>query len=119
MSAGTPLRTSQKLKLYGVFDEDDRHLAGRVLRPVDVGRQADAVAHRHHHLALDDGERLQLLLELPSCCHLFGGHLAAALSRHHSRGRDDRDRQSEEETTGDYIHGALTSVSRPDISVCR
>ena len=34
--------------------------SGRVLRTVDVGRQPHAVGHRHHHLALDDGDRLEL-----------------------------------------------------------
>ena len=38
MSRGTPLRTSQKLKLYGVRTKIDRVLLRRVLRAVDVGR---------------------------------------------------------------------------------
>ena len=55
---GTPLRTSQKLKLYGVRTKTIGTFPGGVLRPVDVGGQPHAVAHRHHHLALDDGDRL-------------------------------------------------------------
>ena len=51
-----------EVEVVGRPHPDRRHLAGRVLRPVDVGREPDAVAHRHHHLALDDGDRLQLLL---------------------------------------------------------
>ena len=52
-------------------DKDDRILLGRVLGPVDVGRHAFAVAHRHHDFALDDGERFQLLFGGIAC----GNHL--------------------------------------------
>jgi hypothetical protein len=41
-------------------DPDGGHLPRRVLRTVDVRRQPHAVGHRHHHLALDDRNRLKL-----------------------------------------------------------
>ena len=64
MSAGTPLRTSQKLKLYGVLTKTIGTFAGRVLRPIDVGRQPHAVLHRDHHPAFDDGDLLELGFEV-------------------------------------------------------
>ena len=45
-----------EVEVVGRADPDDRVLLRRVLRAVDVGRDADPVAHRDHHLALDDGE---------------------------------------------------------------
>ncbi len=60
-------------------DEDRRHLAGGVLRVIDVGGEADAVAHRQHHLAVDHGERLELRLQRdPARLHRIG-HRPAAL----------------------------------------
>ncbi len=57
-----------EVEVVGRSHPDDRNLAGRVLRAIDVGRQAHAVRHRHHHLALHDRDRLEL-----------GFHLDAAL----------------------------------------
>src|SRR5262249_37153312 len=48
------------------------NLSGCALRAIDVGRQANAVRHRHHHLAVDNRDRLELLLCFPSPL-LLGG----------------------------------------------
>jgi len=83
---GTPFWMSQKLKLYGVPHPDRRHFPGRVLRPVDVGGQPNAVGHRHHHLALDDGDRLQLGLRVDAALPV-GGAERALLRRGRARRR--------------------------------
>ena len=44
----------QRVHVVGRADKDGGHRPGRVLRPVDVRRKANTVAHRHQHLALDD-----------------------------------------------------------------
>jgi hypothetical protein len=51
--------------LYGVRTQIAGYFLPAVLRVVDVGLDADAVAHGDHHLAFDDGERLQLVLDAP------------------------------------------------------
>ena len=43
--------------------EDDRILLARVFGAVDVGGHARAVPHRHHHLAVDDSDVFELLLD--------------------------------------------------------
>ena len=43
----------QRLHVVWCADEDRRHRGRIVLRPVDVGREADAIAHRHQHFAFD------------------------------------------------------------------
>ncbi len=50
---------------------EDRRRVRDVLRPVDVGREVDPVAHRHHHLAVDDGEPLELVLDRPALIFLL------------------------------------------------
>ena len=86
MSAGTPLRTSQKLKLYGVLTKTIGTFAGRVLRTIDVGRQTHAVLHRDHHAPFDDGDVLELRFEIPAAL-LFSGCERALLRGKHSRGK--------------------------------
>ena len=74
---------------------DGRHFRRRILRPVDVGREPHAVAHRHHHLALDDGKRLEFLLRLPAPGCLIRREPRATLrepNRHRSKECDQRRR---------------------------
>ena len=44
--------------------KDDRVFFGSVFRAVNVRRHPLAVAHRHHHFAVDDGDVLQFFLDL-------------------------------------------------------
>ena len=59
-----------EVEIVRCADEDRGHFAGRVLRAVDVGHEPSAVAHGDHDSAVDDGERLELLLGLVA---LFAG----------------------------------------------
>ena len=52
-----------EVEVVGRAAEDDRVFLARVLGPVDVGGHARAVLHRHHHLAVDDGDVFELLLD--------------------------------------------------------
>ena len=105
MSAGTPLRTSQKLKLYGVRTQMVGTFAGRVLRTIDVGRQPHAVAHRHHHLALDDGQSTAARSRCRTAGSLLGGAERALLRA------DKRDR-ARERNEGTSIRSERNASSR-------
>ena len=70
--------------------EHDRHPSPSPsggLWPIDVGRHAYAVAHWYHDLAIDDGQRLELLLLGPPLLNELGVGLSSAL-----RGNAWRDR---------------------------
>src|SRR3546814_6731306 len=56
MARGT---TAHVVLVVGRLPQYRRQLAGRALGPPDVGRQTDAVAHRHQHRGLDVGDRVQ------------------------------------------------------------
>ena len=77
---------------------DRRHLRAGSLRHVDVGREPYAVAHRHHHLALDDGERLQLTLGVNAPRALLVRERSAPLCENGSRRTDNGQTCGEEET---------------------
>ena len=107
MSAGTPLRTSQKFKLYGVLTKTIGTLPVGVLRPVDVGREAHAVLHRDHHAAFDDGNLLQLGFEILAALHLRGCQ-RGRLCRGKATGR----RQSADTKTQGPAHGRKYNQSK-------
>ena len=52
-----------EVEVVGRAAEDDGVFLARVLGPVDVGGHARAVLHRHHHLAIDDGDVFELLFD--------------------------------------------------------
>jgi hypothetical protein len=56
----------------------------------NVRREPHAVGHRHHHLAVDNRDRLQLFLHIPAA-GLVRGSEATGLLRVSQR-RNDRDR---------------------------
>ncbi len=76
---------------------DGRDLAGRVLRPVDVGRQPHSVGHRHHHLALDDRDSLQLVFHLPASRSFGGTEPASLLGLRQRDCAADGDRRGEDD----------------------
>ncbi len=45
--------------------EDDGVLFAGVLRSIDIGGHARAVAHGNHYFAVDDGDVFELLFRLP------------------------------------------------------
>ena len=69
-------------------DPDDGHLAGSVLRPIDVGGQTDAIRHRHHHLPLDNGQRLELVFGLDPPRPLGGRQRPLLLGANDDRGTE-------------------------------
>ncbi len=87
------------------LDEHDRHLPGRILRPVDVGRQPHAVFHRDHHAPFDDGNVLELGLEVFAALLLRGRE--RGLLRGQRNGREkDGDKKRREHTSG-HLHMAV------------
>jgi len=85
---------------------EDRPIGPRgVLRIVDVGGHAYAVAHRHHHLALDHRKRFQFVLDIPAALDLLRSE--AAPLRHGGGNGDGERYQNEEERTKDRGHGQL------------
>jgi len=74
-----------EIEVVGRLDEDGPDFAARVFRAVDVGREPHPVAHRHHHLALDDGNRLQFVLEVETPLRLLGCHRLTPLRDDHGR----------------------------------
>ena len=48
------------VEVVGGAHEDRRQRTLSVLRSVDIGRETNAVAHRHHHLLLDGGDLVEL-----------------------------------------------------------
>ena len=72
------------IEVVGRLREHNRDRAGGVLRAVDVGGQPDPVAHRHHDLALDDGDGLELVLEVDAPLRI--GRRESTLLRGHQGG---------------------------------
>ena len=84
------------IEVVGRLREHDRDRPGGVLRAVDVGRQPHAVAHRHHHLALDDGDGLELVLDVDAPLRV--GRRESTLLRGHQGGeRHDENGEAERE----------------------
>ena len=54
-----------EVEVVGRSHPDRRHLAGRVFRAIDVCGEPHTVRHRHHHFALHDSDRLELVLGVP------------------------------------------------------
>ncbi len=91
---------------------DRRHLLRGVLRSIDVGGEPDAVAHRHHDLALDDRNRLQLFLGLPALRLLFRRHRPAPLSERDGRGAGERDEGGYDAAPIGRLHAGAPSLVR-------
>ena len=79
-----------EVEVVGRLDEDDRHLAGGILRAIDVGRQPHAVLHRDHHAPFDDGDVLEFGFEILAAL-LLGRRERALLRGKDGRG-ENRDR---------------------------
>jgi hypothetical protein len=52
-----------EVEVVGSAAEDDGVSLRLILRPVDIGSHTDTVLHGHHHLAVDDGDVFELLLD--------------------------------------------------------
>ena len=61
-----------EVEVVGSADPDGGHFARGVFGTIDVGRQANAVAHRHHDSAIDDGGGFELPLGLHTLLALRG-----------------------------------------------
>ncbi len=79
-------------------DENGPHLA-RAFRPINVGGQPHAIAHRHHDLAIDDGDFVQLAFGRKPLRDLIGRKTAAPLS-HQSRASGHCEGERKQQTTG-------------------
>ena len=77
-----------EIKIVRRANPNDRHLSSRILRPINIRRQPNAVPHRHHHLPFDDGHRFELLLCLQALLSLFRRKRRPLLRPH----RANRDR---------------------------
>src|SRR5262249_15491697 len=65
-----------------------------------------AVRHRHHHLAFDDGQGLQLVFEVPAPL-LVGGAQRALLSVDQADRANDRDGGREDQFAGGIAHARM------------
>ena len=92
------------IEVVGRPHPDDRNLRRRILRAVDVGRQPNAVSHRHHHLALDDGNRLKLLFDFPAPRRRIRRESGPALSQADRGGAKKPDHRGTREETHRFLH---------------
>ncbi len=88
-------------------DPDRGHFPRRVLRAVDVGRQPHAVGHRHHHLALDDRNRLELRFGVDPPLLLDGAQRSLLRVCQGYGGADGERRGEDEMADAVRLHGAM------------
>src|SRR5439155_16064234 len=77
----------------------------------DVGGEAHAVGHRHHHLAIDDGNRLKLVLEVPPPLFFGGGKPALLLRVDQRDGAARRNHRRNDDMTSDRLHTRIIRLS--------